>query len=372
MNSRERVRAALGHTEGDRIPVDLSSRSSAIELGAYDDLKKYLGIDKKSETFIRAHAVIDEEVLELFGIDTRYIRSVPQNSWRIEGNDRLFIDLWGVPWKKAGNSHYYEISDYIFRDITTDDINKLQWPELITDEMAAEMEAQARELYYSTGYALFTDVLGAGIFESAWYLRGFEQFMVDMALDGEFTKKFLDKILDIQLNAYDKLFKAIGAYLDGVLVTDDLAMQDTLLMSPETYRKILKPYQKQLFEFIQNKGVDVIYHSCGAIYPLLDDLVETGVKILHPVQVSAGGMDPKRLKREYGDRIVFWGGGCDTQRVLQFGTIQEVRDEVKARIEDFAPGGGFIFTPVHCIQPGTPPENIIALFETVKEYGKYK
>lgn len=372
MDSRERMTLAINHHEADRIPVDISSRSSAIEKESYDDLKKYLGIAGKTDTFIRSHAEIDEDVLELFNIDTRYVRSIPSKSWETNGQDRLFTDQWGVPWRKQKDSYYYDIASFIHSEITREDIQKIHWPVLLTDKAIEEMRNKAANLYVQTEKSIFTDVLGAGIFEGAWYMRGFEKFMMDMALDEKFTRTYLDKILEVLMDAYGKLLDAIGIYLEGILITDDLAMQDSLLMSPDMYRETIKPYQKQLIEFIQSRGVSVIYHTCGAIYPLLDDLVEIGVKVLHPIQLSAKGMDAKKLKKEFGDRIVFWGGGCNTQKTLQFGTPQEVSDEVKARIDVFAPGGGFVFTPEHCIQPGTPPENIIAMFETVKEYGRYR
>jgi uroporphyrinogen decarboxylase len=372
MDPRERMALALSHREPDRVPVDISSRSSAIEKKAYDDLKKYLGISGETEVFIRSHAEMDEEVLQLFGIDTRYVRDVPAESWESIGEDHLFIDLWGVPWRKQQGSFYYDIARFIHSDITVEDIGSMQWPSLLTDESVGKMKVKAAWQYEQTDKSIFTDVLGSGIFETAWYMRGFEKFMMDMVLDEKFTRAYLDKILEIQMEAYGKLLDAIGMYIEGVLITDDLAMQEGLLMSPELYRENIKPYQKQLFEFIQSRGVAVIYHNCGAIFPLLDDLVEIGVKVLHPVQLSAKGMDAKKLKREFGDRIVFWGGGCNTQHTLQFGTPQEVREEVKERIDMLAPGGGLVFAPEHCIQPGTPPENIIAMFEAVKEYGRYR
>lgn len=372
MNSRERMLLALTHREADRIPVDLSSRSSAIEEKAYNDLKNYLGMTKPTELFIRSHAEIDEEVLDLFNIDTRYVRSIPPDCWEKSPEDYLFTDQWGVPWRKHKDSFYYDIARFIHNEITLDDIHKIKWPVLLSDESIEEMRKKAAQLSGQSEKCLFTDVLGAGIFESAWYMRGFEKFMMDMALDERFTRTYLDKILEIQICAYGKMFDAVGKYLAGVLITDDLAMQDGLLISPDMYREIVKPYQKQLVEFIQSKDVLVIYHTCGAIYPLLNDLVEIGVKVLHPVQLSARGMDAKKLKKEFGDRMVFWGGGCNTQKTLQFGTPQLIKEEVKSRIDIFAPGGGFVFAPEHCIQPGTPPENIIAMFEAVKEFGRYR
>jgi len=372
MDSRERMLLALNHREPDRVPIDLSSRSSAIEKEAYDDLKKYLGFDRKTEMFIRAHAEVDEEILELFGVDTRYVRDIPDDSWLVKGEDHIFMDAWGVPWRKPKGSYYYDIERFIYSEINREDIDRIQWPVLLTDESIEKMRKKAEQLHEKTQKSIFTDVLGAGIFESAWYMRGFEKFMMDLVLDEGFSRAYLDKILEKQIEAYGKLLDAIGMYIEGVLITDDLAMQDSLLMSPELYRNMIKPYQKELFEFIQSRGVTVVYHTCGAIYPLLEDLVEIGVKILHPVQLSAKGMDAKKLKKEFGDEIVFWGGGCNTQRTLQFGTPQEVKDEVKERLDILAPGGGYVFAAEHCIQPGTPPENIIAMFETVKEYGRYR
>ncbi len=373
MTSRERVQNVFAHKIPDRVPVDLSGRSSAIEDGAYADLKRYLGMEDTSpaENFIRSHAVVSEEILELFQVDTRYVRSVPPASWERKPDGEYFTDAWNVPWKKAEGSAYYDISRFIHRDIESEDIDAIAWPELLSDAMADDITAQARSLAENTGYSVITDTLGSAMFETAWYMRGFEQFLVDMMTDEVFAMKYLTKILELQISAYDKLLTRAGAFIDAVFVTDDLASQDSLLMSSDLYRRVIAPYHKELFSFIQSKGTEIIYHSCGAVYSLLKDLVESGVTVLHPVQLSAAGMDAKVLRAEFGSRIVFWGGGCNSQKTLQFGTVQEVRDEVKQRLELLAPGGGYIFAPEHCIQPGTPPENIVAMFETVKECGKY-
>jgi uroporphyrinogen decarboxylase len=358
----------------DRVPVDLSGRSSAIEAGAYADLTRYLGKEGQSpvnQNFIRSHAVISEEILDMFQVDTRYVRSVPLSSWKKDADGEYFIDSWQVPWKKAPGSHYYDIARFIHQDIEEDDIAHLQWPDLLTEAMADEITAKARNLTENTGYSVITDTFGSAIFETAWYMRGFEQFLVDMMTDEMFTMRYLDKILELQLTAYDKLLTKAGPIIDAVFITDDLASQDSLLMSNALYKRVIAPYQKELFSFIRKKGPEVIYHSCGAVYPLLEDLIETGVTVLHPVQLSAKGMDARKLKEEFGSRIVFWGGGCNAQQTLQFGSVAEVRDEVKARLSLLAPGGGYVFAPEHCIQPGTPPENIIAMFETVKAFGRY-
>jgi uroporphyrinogen decarboxylase len=140
------------------------------------------------------------------------------------------------------------------------------------------------------------------------------------------------------------------------------------------YRKLVKPHQKRVFAFIKKKLRDsgyLLMHSDGSIHALIPDLIEMGVDILNPVQVTAADMDSRRLKREFGDDLVFWGGGIDTQGTLSFGTPDEVRDEVKRRIDDLAPGGGFVFSAIHDIQPEVPPENFMAMWETLQEQGSY-
>jgi uroporphyrinogen decarboxylase len=156
------------------------------------------------------------------------------------------------------------------------------------------------------------------------------------------------------------------------MVSDDLGTQNGLMMSPEIYRKLIKPAEKRVWEFIKTKTSAFLFlHSCGSVRKLIPDFIELGVDILNPVQISAKDMIPKELKREFGRDLTFWGGGCDTQKVLPFGTTEEVEEEVKRRISEFAPGGGFVFNPVHTIQPKVPAENIIRMFDTAKKHGTY-
>ncbi|RKX77206.1 MAG: hypothetical protein DRP87_09800 [Spirochaetes bacterium] len=371
MTSRERIRTALRHKNPDRVPLDLGSRSSAIEEEAYEQLKRHLGIKKPTRTFIRAHAEIDDEVMDILGIDTKWIRSIPENSWKSEGTDRIYTDRWGVDWRKKAGEYYYNQDYAPLAGLDKTQIMKIGWPELISDNMMKEMIDQVKDLQKNTGYFLASDVIGAGIFERAWYLRGFEQVMMDIMTEKMFMHCLMERILETQLLGYEKLLNGIGHYIDAVWITDDIATQDSLMISPELYREMIKPYQKRLIEYIQSQGVKVIFHSCGAVYPLLPELIEIGVGILHPIQVSAKEMDTKKLKSEFGRDLVFWGGGCGTE-VLQSGSIQDVKDEVKRRIEDLSSDGGFVFTPTHCIQPGTTPENIMAMVEALRIYGNYR
>jgi uroporphyrinogen decarboxylase len=182
----------------------------------------------------------------------------------------------------------------------------------------------------------------------------------------------MDKLLEIEMGYWDLILSALGDYIDVVLTANDFAGQKGLLISPSTYRKYIKPRQKKLNSFIKKKKpyVYIFFHSCGSIYDLIPDLIDTGIDIINPVQVSAVKMDTRKLKKEFGDVLSFWGG-IDTQKILPHGGSQEVKDEVKRRIDDLAPGGGFVFAPVHNIQPDVPPENIIAMWEALQEYGEY-
>ena len=370
MTSRERVRLALAHKEADRIPFDLGSRSSAIEEEAYDALKGFLKIEKPTRRFIRSHAELDREVIELFGIDTDYVRAIPPASWRTDGKDELYVDKWNVPWRKKEGALYYELDTCPLRGMDPGEILKQAWPPLVSERMVREMAVQARRLHDEGEAALFTDFIGAGVFERAWYLRGFEDFAVELMVEKSFAHAYLEKILQRQIEAYQTILDAVGPYIEGVWITDDIATQDSLMFSPETYREMIKPYQKRLLEYLRSRNMKVIFHTCGAVYPLIPDLLEIGVEIIHPLQLNARGMETAKLKKEFGRDLVFWGGGCNIE-VLQTGSAADVHDEVKRRIGDLAPGGGFVFTPTHCIQPHTAPENVMAMIDALREFGAY-
>jgi uroporphyrinogen decarboxylase len=182
----------------------------------------------------------------------------------------------------------------------------------------------------------------------------------------------MEQITDIYVESCQNYLEQVGEYLSVFTYWDDLCTQDGWVISPELYRKMNKPKQRRLLEVIKGKtDAKVYYHSCGAVFDLVPDLIEIGFDILNPVQVSAHNMDTRRLKKEYGLDITFWGGGVDTQSVLPFGTPDQVADEVKRRIDDLAPGGGFVFAAVHNIQAFVPPRNIVTAFETAREYGRY-
>ncbi|HHX39807.1 MAG TPA: hypothetical protein GX715_07565, partial [Armatimonadetes bacterium] len=221
-----------------------------------------------------------------------------------------------------------------------------------------------------TGCAVILGGVCSGLTEMSLWLRGYEQFFTDLVADRPMAEVMLDLILETKLRYWERALAEVGDLVDIAMEGDDLGMQQCLLMNPRVYRELVKPRQAQLFSHIKKQApVFVFYHTCGSVVEILPDLIEVGVDILNPVQVSAAGMDTRRLKAEFGRDIVFWGGGVDTQRVLPHGTPQEVRDEVRRRIDDLAPGGGFVFNTVHNIQADVPPENILAMWETLQEYG---
>jgi len=221
------------------------------------------------------------------------------------------------------------------------------------------LREEAKWLHEKTDYAVIADMPVLGIFETALVcLRGMERFMMDLILDKPFAKALLNKLSDKHIEFYRNYLDAVGEYIDIIMVSDDLGGENAPLISPELYREMVKPYQKKLWQFIKdNTKAHLFQHSCGSIYKLIPDLIEIGVDILNPIQVAAKDMDTKRLKEEFGDRLTFWGG-IDTQRVLPYGSPEDVEMEVKERIADMAPGGGYVLTAVHNIQAGVMPENI--------------
>jgi uroporphyrinogen decarboxylase len=182
----------------------------------------------------------------------------------------------------------------------------------------------------------------------------------------------MDQLAEANIRRFERYAATVGQHVHVVQFEDDLGMQDRPLLRPDLYREVVKPYHEKLFRFAKSRcDAYLLLHTDGAVSPFIPDFIDMGVDILNPVQVSAAGMDTKALKREFGRDITFWGGGCDSQHVLPFGTPQEVADEVKRRIDDLAPGGGFVFGPIHNVQAGVPPENVVAMFRTAREHGVY-
>ncbi len=373
MTSRERVLASLRHQEPDRVPIDLGAGTTGIEVEAYDGLKALLGLQGQTKTFVRDHVEVDEPILQRFGIDTRYVRvGAPRGyQMRVEA-DNSYLDIWGVRWRKPVSSLYWDMVGHPIAEPTIEALKAYRWPDPHDPGRTAGIRDRARALREQGAYAVVLDGAGFGAFEQGWALRGFENFYMDMVAEPRFAEALIQGVADYQIALYDHVLAEVGPYVDVVMVAEDLGSQDGPLISPETYRRMVKPAEKRVWQFIKSRtDAKLFLHSCGSVRQFIPDLIEIGVDILNPVQVAAGGMDPTELKREFGKDLAFWGGGCDTQRVLTFGTPDDVEREVRQRIAALAPGGGFVFNQIHNIQPGVPAENIVRMFEAVAEYGRY-
>jgi uroporphyrinogen decarboxylase len=239
-----------------------------------------------------------------------------------------------------------------------------QFPDLLREA--------TRALHKDTDYAVMLNA-GVSLFETAQYLCRTDQLLLELLADRKKIEMLLDRLLEISLAKLAVMLDAAGPYIHVIKINDDFGMQTGPMISPRLFREVFKPRHKSIYDFIHQRQPDVhiLLHCCGSIYPLIPDLIEIGLDILNPVQTSTANMDPMQLKREFGDDLVFWGGGIDTQHILPWKTPQEIADDVKRNVEIFAPGGGFVFSHIHNITPDVPPENIIAMFDAFKETRAY-
>lgn len=371
MTPRERLRSAISLHEPDRVPLDLGSLATTIEVAPYEEVKKILGITEETKCFVRMHVEPPGWLLEKFKIDTRYLRiKGPQIDKTKVISKEEYIDEWGIRWFKPPSSYYFDPVDYPLKKISTiAELEKYDWPDIADPGRVENLAEEARLLFENTEYALVANTPLVGVFEQSWMLRGFQQFLADLIINRSLAEAILAKLTELQIELYGAFLDKVGKYIDVVMASDDLGTQNSLLISPEIYRRLIKPYHKELFGFIKSKTKAKLFlHSCGSIKPLIPDLIEVGVDILNPIQPLARDMDSAALKKEFGKDLSFWGA-IDTQRVLAFGSKDQVAEEVRMRIDQLASGGGYILAPAHNIQPGVPPENIIAMYEAAAEYG---
>ncbi len=382
MNSRERIACALGHAEPDRVPLDLggTTGASGIHVVAYARLRRHLGLPERPVRccdVMQQLAVIDADVIEHFGLDVRRIDGTTfVEDWeehplfaettvalpagldlRLQANgDWLLRAADGARFIKPASSWYFDAED------------GQGWYSLnppLTDEFLARLTAGTRKLYESSASALALN-FGGGFFSAQ------PEFMMDLLEEPERVAAELDRKCDGLIERYTRLHRAVGAYTFGIVFADDFGSQAAPLISPELFRELIVPPYRKFSRWLRAKTNWKLYlHSCGAIEPLLEDIIGMGVDILNPVQTSAAGMDPQTLKARYGGRIVFWGGGCDTQRVLGKVPLAELTAHVRERVRILAPGGGFVFNQVHAIQPDVPPADICALLETARAESPY-
>ncbi len=377
MTPRERVLAALNHQEPDRVPLDLSQvAGDGITLTAYRNLLKHLGIQRepKVKNLYTQAAHVDEDVLQRLHIDVRGVGLGGPDGFRNKWlNEYTFEDEWGVVRAMPPGSFYYDlIRAPLAEDDTLAAVDRFRWPDPDNPGRTRGLGEKVRRLRRETEFAVAVD-LNCSFFLRCCELRGWENFYTDLVANVEFAEALMDRYLEFRLRVAELALKEIGENADIIMVTsDDLGATDQLLVSPALYRKLIKPRMKRTFDFFrQRSDAKLYFHTDGAVYDLLPDFVEIGVDVLNPIQVSAVGMgDTAKLKREFGDHLTFWGA-IDTHQALPYGSPADVRDEVRTRIRDLGPGGGYVICSVHNIQPEVPPENVVAMFDSAYELGRY-
>lgn len=371
MTSRERVLTALDHKQPDRVPLDLGATQTGISVESYDKLKRLLGISTETRVsnVIMQLAEVEEDVLQRFQIDFRHLLPQPPSTWTLKIEpDNSFLDEWGCKWRRPPGSHYYDLARSPLAMATIDDLANFPWPDPDDPGRVSGMTERLEYLRDHTGCALEAGLLGP--YETCWMLRGLEQWFYDMMVDPEFASALFDRVVDVLEGMHTRFLEVAGPYLDVVMLWDDFGCQDNLLISPKLFRDLIKPREARLIAAIKSRtNARMAIHSCGAVYSILPDFVEIGIEIINPVQVSAVGMDPVRLKKHFGQALSFWGG-IDTQHTLPFGTPLEVASEVRQRVAQLGRDGGYILASVHNIQADVPPGNVIAMFDAALEYGR--
>jgi uroporphyrinogen decarboxylase len=373
VNHRERLLAALGHEEPDRLPLDLGgSLATSINIGAYRRLKEHLGLQSPSRILSLRSLIADveDEILRRYQIDTRSLPLLGNSRPTEQRPDGSFKDEWGVVRKQANpDAHFMDVENPLDGACTLKDLERFAWPDPEDAGYTAGLGEAAERLRRETDAALVLSLPVGPLHLSQW-LRGFENWMMDLASNQELFTALMDKVTQIWLRIAQRMLDAVGSNVDVVFYGDDLAFQQGPMVSRRTYERHIKPYQQRIFALLKQRPVKVLYHSCGSVVSLIGDLIELGVDALTPVQVSAAGMDPVKLKKDFGQRITFWGG-IDTQHVLSRGGVTDVRREVRQRIQALAPGGGYVLCAVHNIQREVPPENVDAMYQEALLCGGY-
>ena len=372
MTGRERMLTALEHKRPDRPPFDLGGTVvTTINIAAYANLRHALGLPGEGRIIREQNqnAFVDEDVRQRLEVDVVgiYERAPIPALEQPDPAGRL-VSEWGISYRQAeGFGAPYTMIAHPLSGASLDDLDRYPWPDPVAEPRFAGVAEEAAGLCNSQ-YAVAGSLGWSDTFSMAWFLRGFEAFMMDLVANKEFAHALMRRVTDYQVARYTRFLELCGEVLDVVAFCDDIGTQEGLFMSPRTYREMVKPYQAEIFAAIHaHTRARLMYHSCGSVMPLLDDFVDIGADILNPIQVSARGMDTVELKRRYGTRLAFWGA-IDTHHVLPHGSPDDVRHEARRRIAELGAEGGYVVAPVHVVQRDVPPANVLALSEAVSTY----
>lgn len=356
MTPRERVLVALAHQKPDKVPLfvgfNTSTEEGVLRIGSMSGKDRFM-------SWLRTDDY--EVVLKRLGIDIREVSIL------------LKLDPLCKPENlPKDKSHAFS---GVLREIEDPcQLDHLYWPsfEEVYEYNPVQLKKDIQKIKnLPEEYAICCNV-GVSFYEFSWYLRGQDKLLMDLVSNPVMACGIMDRILNINLQMAEAVLGEIGKEIDFIISGDDFGMQDRLIMSPNTFRKYIKPRLEKGHRFIrQLTGAYIEYHSCGTVYEIIPDLIEVGIQILNPVQPLARGMDRQRLKEEFGKYLSF-RGGVDTQQVLPYGTRKEVKDEVLLCFHTLGKDGGYIMGPSHDLQPDVPPENIITMYETAINECKYK
>jgi uroporphyrinogen decarboxylase len=406
MTPRERVLSALNHRQPDKVPVDFSGhRSSGIHAIAYARLRAYLGLPKRPIRVydpIQQMAVVDEDVLRRFAIDTIElgrafaVEDSWWHDWVLPDGTPCQLPVWVKPERdgkrwvlRSGEGHviaqmpdgalYFEQTYYPFvdgeanHDRLAEAFDESMWtgiaspPGPIVSGAAGEqiMIEGAKNLRKNTDRAIL-GLFGGNLLELGQFMYRNDNFFMLLAGEPDRAHDFLEKLVALHLKNLEAFLKKVGPYIDIILFGDDLGMQTGPQISPAMYREFFKPRHAKLWKRAKElANVKVMLHCCGGVRELLDDLIDAGLDAINPVQISCRGMEASALKKDFGDRITFWGGGCDTREILSRGTPEMIRHHVREQVSTLHQGGGFVFQQVHNILADVPPQNIVAMFDTL-------
>lgn len=382
MTSRERLLAALNHQTPDRVPIDLGGNQTGIHKFAYQALLEHLGIEDELVIMdpVQQLARPCEAVLQRFHVDTRYVAAGAASDFTggIVANHRegrLWHDLtdeFGVRWSMPDDQPYYmDITHHPLARATIEQLRDYPFPKGDDPGRFEGLRQRALAIASGTPCAVVSGISGV-VYEICWYMRGLEQWLVDIIERPDFCAALLDQTLKFWMDWFRVFLDEVGDLVDVIMIGDDLAGQKGPMFNPHFYRKLVKPRQKELVQYIRSRTeAKIWYHTCGSCAQYIPDLLDNGIDVLNPVQISAAGMDPAGLKARFGQRLTFWGGAIDAQHVLPSATPQTVREHVRRNLETWKPGGGYVFNNVHNIQAGVPAENIVAMFDAAYEYGFY-
>jgi hypothetical protein len=414
LTSRERVRKVLNHEVPDRVPTDLGSTAvTGMAVSTVSTLRRRLGLDGEGDRVkvgeiagdLRQRLGVDVVGIEgrknLFGFENRGWKP-----WELfDGTPVLVPEKFNTEAETDGSVLMYPEGDrsvpssgrmpkdgYYFDSIIRQPPieedrlrvqDNLEEFAPVSDEELEHFRQQSESLYRNTDLAIVASFGGTSFGDIAlvpapWLkypkgIRDVEEWYVSLIARKGYIYEVFERQCEIALGNLPLLHEAVGDRVDIIFVSGtDFGMQSGPFLSQTLYRELFKPFHRRVNGWVHDHTTwKTFIHTCGGVEPLLVDLVEAGFDILNPVQCSAAGMDPRVLKQRYGDQLVFWGGGVDTQRTLPFGTPEDVRREVKERLEILGQGGGFVFNPIHNVQANTPVENLLAMFEAVQEYGAY-